>query len=278
MRRIDCHMHFWTLAMEPHYSLWMSPELKVLYGEYLPRDAKPLLSAHNVEGIVLVSAASSIHETGYLMGLADSQDFIRGVVAWTDLLAPTAAEDLALWARFRKLKSIRPYLQDLAEDDWILKPELDRAFRTMLDLGLRFDALIKPRHILNTVRFIERYPNLPVIVDHMAKPAICDNGFEPWRRDMEQFRDLKHVHCKLSGILTEDGPHWTQARLAPYLEAIIDIFGPDRLVFGSDWPVVNLVASYGGWIEALGHALGGLTRADQQKVWADNGERFYGLR
>ena len=277
MRRIDCHMHFWTLAMEPYYSLWMSPDLRTLYGDYLPRDAQPLMAANNVQGVVLVSAASSIHETGYLMGMADSQDFIRGVVAWVDILAPSAVEDLQSWARFRKLKSIRPYLQDLPEDDWILKPELDPAIKAMLDLGLRFDALIKPRHILNTVRFIERYPTLPVIVDHMAKPAICENGFEPWRRDIEQFRNLKHVYCKMSGILTEDGPNWTRDRLRPYFEAIIDVFGPDRLVFGSDWPVVNLVADYSSWIETLNQALGGLTRADQQKIWADNGERFYGV-
>jgi L-fucono-1,5-lactonase len=277
MRRIDCHMHFWTLALEPHYSLWMSPDLKTLYGDYLPRDAQPLMAANGVQGVVLVSAASSLHETGYLMGLADSQDFIRGVVAWIEMLAPNAVEELRGWARFRKLKSIRPYLQDLPEDDWILKPELEPAIRTMLDLGLRFDALIKPRHILNAVKFIERYPTLPVIVDHMAKPAIRDNGFEPWRRDMEQFRDLKHVHCKMSGILTEDGPNWSPDRLRPYFEAIIDIFGPDRLVFGSDWPVVNLVADYSGWIDALSQAIAGLTRADQQKIWADNGERFYGL-
>jgi L-fuconolactonase len=230
-----------------------------------------------VQGVVLVSAASSIHETGYLMGLADSQDFIRGVVAWVDMLAPNVVDDLRGWARFRKLKSIRPYLQDLPEDDWILKPELDPAIKTMLDLGLRFDALIKPRHIVNTVRFIERYPTLPVIVDHMAKPAVRDNGFEPWRRDMEQFRDLKHVYCKISGVLTEDGPNWTLDRLRPYFEAIIDIFGPARLVFGSDWPVVNLVADYSRWIETLSEAMAGLTRADQQKIWADNGERFYGL-
>ena len=277
MRRIDCHMHFWTLAMEPYYSLWMSPDLTTLYGDYLPRDAQPLMAANNVQGVVLVSAASSIHETGYLMGMADSQDFIRGVVAWVDMLAPSAVEDLQSWARFRKLKSIRPYLQDLPEDDWILKPELDPAIKAMLDLGLRFDALIKPRHILNTVRFIERYPTLPVIVDHMAKPAICENGFEPWRRDIEQFRNLKHVYCKMSGILTEDGPNWTRDRLRPYFEAIIDVFGADRLVFGSDWPVVNLVADYSRWVETLNQALGGLTRADQQKIWADNGERFYGV-
>jgi L-fuconolactonase len=277
MRRIDCHMHFWTLAMEPYYSLWMSPGLKILYGDYLPRDAQPLMAANEVQGVVLVSAASSIHETGYLMGLADSNDFIRGVVAWVDLLAPSAVDDLRGWARFGKLKSIRPYLQDLPEDDWILKPELDPAIKAMLDLRLRFDALIKPRHILNTVKFIERYPTLPVIVDHMAKPAIGDNGFEPWRRDMEQFRDISHVHCKISGILTEDGPNWTPDRLRPYFEAIIDIFGPGRLVFGSDWPVVNLVADYSRWIDTLSQAMAGLTRADQQKIWADNGERFYGL-
>jgi L-fuconolactonase len=277
MRRIDCHMHFWTLAMEPYYALWMSPDLKVLYGDYGPRDARPLTAANDVDGVVLVSAASSIHETGYLMGLADATDFIRGVVGWIDMLAPTAAVDLAGWAKFHKFKGIRPYLQDTPEDDWILRPDLDPVIRAAIELGVTFDALIKPRHILNTVRFIERYPSLPVIVDHMAKPAIRDDGFEPWRRDMEEFRSLTHVYCKLSGILTEDGPSWTPERLKPYFDTVIDIFGPDRLVFGSDWPVVNLVADYGRWVATLGNAISGLTRAEQQKIWADNGEKFYRL-
>ena len=277
MRRIDCHMHLWTLAMEPYYSLWMSPKLEVLYRDYGVGDALPLMAKNNVEGVVLVSAANSVHETAYLMGLADGHDFVRGVVAWIDLLAPTAVADLQAWARFRKLKSVRPYLQDLPEDDWILKTELDPAIRAIADLGLRFDALIKPRHILNTVRFVERYPNLPVIVDHMAKPEIANGGLTAWRRDMEHFRNLPHVHCKISGILTEDGPDWSAERMRPYLETVLDIFGADRLVFGSDWPVVNLVADYSRWIKTLGDAIGGLPREDQQKIWATNGERFYGL-
>ena len=277
MRRIDCHMHFWTLAMEPYYALWMSPDLKVLYGDYGPRDAQPLMAANEVEGVVLVSAASSIHETGYLLGIADTNSFVRGVVAWIDMLAPTAVADVLGWARFSKLKGLRPYLQDLPDDDWILRPELSPVVGAMIDADIAFDALIKPRHIVNIVKFVERHPKLRVIVDHMAKPAIRDGAVEPWRRDMERFRDLKHVHCKISGILTEDGPEWTPSRLAPYIDAVIDIFGPDRLVFGSDWPVVNLVADYSRWIEALGTCLGSLTRADQQKIWAQNGERFYRL-
>ena len=277
MRRIDTHMHFWTLAMERSYSLWMTPELKVLYRDYGPRDARPLMEANGVEGCVLVAAASTIEEMGYLLGLADGHDFIRGVVGWVDMLAPDVVRDLEQWARSPVLKGIRPYLQDLPEDDWILRPELDAVVRRLHGLGLRFDALIKPRHILNTVRFVERYPDLPVIVDHMAKPMINQGELTSWARDMEQFRQLDHVHCKLSGILTEDGPEWTPERVRPYLETVIDIFGPDRLVFGSDWPVVNLVADYGRWIDVVDGALKHMTRADQQKVWASNAERFYGL-
>jgi L-fuconolactonase len=124
---------------------------------------------------------------------------------------------------------------------------------------------------------VKRNPDLPVVVDHMAKPEIRNAAFEPWRREMEAFRALKHVHCKISGILTEDGEGWTLERICPYVEAVIDIFGPDRLMFGSDWPVVTLVADYGRWIEAVDALLGKLTRADQQKIWADNSERFYRL-
>ena len=278
MRRIDTHMHFWTLAMERSYSLWMTPELKVLYKDYGPRDARPQMEANGVEGCVLVSAASTIEEMGYLLGLADGHDFIRGVVGWVDMLSPDAVRDLEQWARSPVLKGIRPYLQDLPEDDWILRPELDAVVRKLPEFGLRFDALIKPRHILNTVRFVERYPDLPVIVDHMAKPMIYQGELASWARDMEHFRQLAHVHCKLSGILTEDGPEWTPERVRPYLETVIDIFGPERLVFGSDWPVVNLVADYGRWVDVIDAALKHMTPADQQKVWASNAERFYGLQ
>jgi L-fuconolactonase len=218
-----------------------------------------------------------MHEIGYLLGLADGHDFIRGVVAWIDMLAPGAPDDLEYWARSSKLKGIRPYLQDLPDDDWILRTDLTPVIKKMLELGLTFDALIKPRHILNAVKFVERYPTLPVIIDHMAKPAIKDGGLELWRRNMERFRDLKHVHYKISGILTEDGPAWDAERVLPYIEAVIDIFGPERLVFGSDWPVVNLVADYPRWVAVVEQAVSGLTRADQQKIWATNAERFYRL-
>jgi L-fuconolactonase len=275
MRRIDCHMHHWTLAMERYYGLWMTPELKPLYRDYGPRDAKLVMAQKGVDGVVLVSAANSIHETGYLMGIADSQDYVRGVVAWIDMLAPNAADDIRYWSRFRKLKGFRPYLQDFPEDDWVLKPELGPAIRAMVESDLSFDVLIKPRHISHTVEFVKRNPDLMVVIDHMAKPEIRKSAFDPWQRGMEAFRPLKHVHCKISGIVTEDGDGWTLDRLRPYVEAVIDIFGPDRLMFGSDWPVVNLVADYGQWIDAIDALLGNLTQVDQQKIWADNGERFY---
>ncbi|THD49678.1 MAG: amidohydrolase [Bradyrhizobium sp.] len=277
MHRIDCHMHHWTLALERYYGLWMTPALKSLYGDFGPRDAAPVMTQSGIDGVVLVSAANSIHETGYLMGVADSQDYVRGVVAWIDMLAPGAADDIRYWSRFRKLKGFRPYLQDLPEDDWVLKPQLAPALRAMVESGLSFDILIKPRHVAHAVEFVRRNPDLMVVVDHMAKPEIRNSGFEPWRREMEAFRALKHVHCKISGILTEDGDAWSLERIRPYVDAVIDIFGPDRLMFGSDWPVVNLVADYGRWVDAVETLLGDLTRADQQKIWADNGERFYRL-
>jgi L-fuconolactonase len=159
----------------------------------------------------------------------------------------------------------------------VLKPELEPAIRAMVESGLSFDILIKPRHIAHAVEFVKRNPDLMVVVDHMAKPEIRNSAFEPWRREVEAFRALKHVHCKISGILTEDGEGWTVDRIRPYVDAVVDIFGPDRLLFGSDWPVVNLVADYGRWVDTVEALLRNLTRADQQKIWADNGERFYRL-
>ncbi len=276
MKRIDAHMHFWTLALEPYY-IWMSPKLGILYRDYKPADAQLLMQAAGVEGCVLVSAAASLKETGYLLGMADATAFIRGVVAWIDMLAPDASKELTGWARYKKLKGIRPYLQDIPQDDWILQKELDPIIKTTLDLGLTFDALIYPKHLLNILKFVERHPKLPVIIDHMAKPVIRNGELDSWRKDIERFRDIQHVHCKISGILTEDGPDWTPERIKPYLDTVLDVFGPDRLVWGSDWPVINLVADYKRWINTIQNALAGLTATDQQKIWADNACRFYKL-
>lgn len=269
-------MHFWTLAFEPHYC-WMSPKLTVLYRDYMPADARPLMKANGVEGCVLVAAADSLKETGFLMGLAESTDFIRGVVAWVDMLAPDAAAQLAHWARFKKFKGIRPYLQDIPQDDWILKKELDPVLKATFELGLTFDILIYPKHLPIAAKFIERYPALPVIIDHMAKPVIRNGELDSWRKDIERFRHIRHVHCKISGIVTEDGPHWTPERLKPYLDTVLDVFGPDRLVWGSDWPALNRVADYSCWVKTVEGALAGLKPADQQKIWADNAIRFYKL-
>lgn len=276
MKRIDAHMHFWTLALEPYYN-WMSPTLGVLYRDYKPADARPLMQAAGVEGCVLISAAASLKETGYLLGMADATDFIRGVVAWIDMLAPDAAQELTGWTRFKKLKGIRPYLQDIPQDDWILRKELDPVLQATRELGLTFDILIYPKHLPHILKFIERHPTLPVIIDHMAKPVIRNGELDTWRKDLEPFRDIKHVHCKISGIVTEDGPGWTPERLKPYLDTVLDVFGPDRLVWGSDWPVVNLVADYPRWVETVAGAIAGLNPADQQKIWADNAIRFYKL-
>jgi L-fuconolactonase len=269
-------MHFWTLALEPYY-IWMSPQLGVLYRDYKPADSYPLMQAAGVEACVLVSAAASLKETGYLLGMADSTEFIQGVVAWIDMLAPDAVQELAGWARFKKLKGIRPYLQDIPQDDWILQPALEPVLEATGELGLTFDILIYPKHLPHILKFVERHPALPVVIDHMAKPVIRNGEFDTWRRDMEPFRDLKQVHCKISGIVTEAGPGWTPDRLKPYLDTVLDVFGPDRLLWGSDWPVVNLVADYARWVNTVTGALAGLNPEQQKKIWADNAVRFYKL-
>lgn len=228
MRRIDCHMHSWTLAMESHYALWMSPDHKVLYGDYRPHDAKPLMGRTMSRVSFWFRPAASIQETDYLLGHADSNDFIRGGVAWVDMLGENADDDYGTGRGFANSKASAPTCRTCLTT-------LDPAAGARSGRRDHARARPAPRRAcqavphLNIVRFIERHPTLPVIVDHMAKPQIRDGAFEPWRCDMEQFRDVKHVHCKLSGILTEDGPDRSPERLRPHFETVIDIFGP------TDW-------------------------------------------
>lgn len=273
---IDAHMHFWTLAFERHYN-WMSPDVEILYRDYMPKDAGPHLNEAKITGVVLVSAAESEQETGYLLGIADTQEFVKGVVAWVDMLAPNAAKNITEWAQSAKLKAIRPYLQDISQDDWILQPQLGPAIEAIIEAGLRFDALIYPRHIGIIEEFVQRHPDLPIIVDHMAKPIIRNNEIEAWRADMNALARLKHVHCKVSGIVNECGPDWTSDRLAPYLDTVLQAFGPERLVWGSDWPAMNLTATYAAWHDTCRDFFSNLPTAQQDAIFGGNAIRFYGL-
>lgn len=243
---IDAHQHFWL--MKNRQGQWPPPELAAIHRDFLPADLAPHLGATGVTGTVVVQSLPGVDDTRYMLDLADRHDFILGVVGWVDLKAADAAAVIAEFAAQPKLKSLRPMLQDLPGDGWIDDPALDPAVEAMRKADLAFDALVLPRHLEHLEKFARRHPDLPIVIDHGAKPIIADGLYTDWRRAMVRIADLENVSCKLSGLLTEAGSQKPQA-VRPYAETILELFGPDRVMWGSDWPVLNLVSDYKAWFE-----------------------------
>jgi L-fuconolactonase len=270
---VDAHQHFWQLA--DRNGAWPPPELSAIYRDFLPGDLAHLLERQGVARTVLVQSMPNEDDTRFMLGLAKRNPFIGGVVGWVDMKAPDAPARIAALAADPMLKGLRPMLQDLEDDRWIDDAALGPAVDAMLRHGLSFDALVLPRHLPALLAFAERYPALPIVIDHGAKPLIAHGVLEPWRGDIARLAALPQVHCKLSGLVTEAGPDWDVARLRPYVDHLLASFGPQRLIWGSDWPVLNLASDYAGWIAASAALLAGLDQDGQRAVFGLNARRFY---
>jgi L-fuconolactonase len=244
---IDAHQHFWQLARGDYG--WLTPALKPLYRDFMPTDLVPHLAHHNVDATILVQAAPTIAETQFLLHIADNTPFVLGVVGWTDFAAPTAAQDIARLAKHPKLVGLRPMIQDIDDAAWMLRADLAPAFKAMIDADITFDALVLPKHLSHLRELLFRYPKLRTVIDHGAKPDIAGGVFDDWANNIAAIALETSAYCKLSGLLTEAGDDWTSAKVAPYIAHLIAHFGPERLVWGSDWPVLTLAANYGDWIE-----------------------------
>jgi L-fuconolactonase len=287
-QRIDSHQHFWRVARGDYG--WLNanaPGLAPLVRDFLPQNLIGTLKALGIAQTVLVQAADSEAETDFLLGLADAHDFIAGVVGWVDLSRPESVTTLERWASNTKFKGVRPMLQDLPANDWIARAPHAEVVQAMLRLGLRFDALVKPWHLEPLLRFVTRHPELPVVIDHAAKPQLVQ-GWQAhwagtWRRHMASLAAQPQVSCKLSGLLGESPPAASHSvaqgveTLRPVWDLLLQWFGADRLMWGSDWPVLTLVADYARWVEVCDSLIGELPRADQARVWQGNARRFYGL-
>lgn len=268
---IDAHQHFWLLAARA--GQWPPSDLAAIHRDFQPADLTPHLAGAGVTGTILVQSLPSVEDTLCLLDLADWNPFIRGVVGWVDLKSDTAPAVIADLARHPALKGLRPMLQDLAPE-WLDDTALDPAIRAMMAAGLRFDALVLPRHLAALRRFADRFPDLPIVIDHGAKPEIAQGGTPGWAADLVALGQRPNIWCKLSGLLTEAGTRTGIEDIRPFADTLFTVFGPDRLIWGSDWPVLELAGSYGGWL-AMAREL--VPEDAHPAVFGGNARRFYGL-
>jgi len=273
---VDAHLHVWSLARGDYG--WLTPALEPIYRDFSLADYKPLREGAGIATTVLVQAAPTLAETQYLLKVAkESAGVVKGVVGWVDLAAADAIPTLTRLARNPLLKAIRPMLQDLPDPAWILRADVGKALAALPRLGLRFDALVKPEHLVALLPMLDRHPDLAVVIDHAAKPDIANRMWDPWARSMRAAAAHPRVRCKLSGLPTEAGPNWTIDTLRPYFDFLLECFGAQRLMWGSDWPVVNLGGSYQRWFAATVALMAGLTPQERAAIMGGTARKFYGL-
>ncbi|GIX21348.1 MAG: hydrolase [Gammaproteobacteria bacterium] len=273
MSWLDAHQHFWWIRRRDYG--WLTPAQGPLWRDFGPDDLRPLLRAHGVTGTVLVQAAPSERETRLLLRVAARRPWIRGVVGWVDLAAADAADRLARLAAHPKFVGLRPMLQDLPDPAWVLQPQVVASLRRAAALGLAFDALVRAPQLPVLGRLLAAVPGLRVVIDHAGKPPIAAGAFQPWADQLAALAAHPGVYCKLSGLLGEAPPGADAATLRPWVAHLLECFGPERLIWGSDWPVLTAVADYGRWRGLCETLLRGLPAAARRRIGRDNAVEFY---
>jgi L-fuconolactonase len=267
---IDAHFHLWRLGRND--CVWPTPDLAAIHRDHELAEITALAGDVGVTSAILVQSQASERDTRWLLELAKDTSFVAGVVGWTDLTAADVGERFDSLAEAGPLVGIRP-LAEACPDDWFDAPELEPAFEALVARGLTFDALIRPRHLPSVDRLAARHPGLAIIIDHAAKPRIGVDQVA-WREAMAPLATRPNVCCKLSGLMTELEPDGGAEDLPPYIADLLALFGPDRIVWGSDWPVLNLRGSYAEWLAC---ALAAVPAADHPAIFNGNARRFYGL-
>lgn len=276
--KVDAHHHFWNPARGDYG--WMPEDDDTLFRPYGPADIAPHLDAAGIDATVLVQAAASIEESEYMLGLADATPHVRAVTGWIDFEQPAHGDVLARLAGHPAFKGVRPMIQDIADDDWMLREDVQWGFAATIDLGLRFEALGLPRHLDNFLTIFTRYPEMTVVIDHGMKPQIATptpERFTHWADGMARLAGETSALCKFSGLITEAAAGWTVDDLRPYVDHIITVFGAERVMWGSDWPVCRLAGEYGDWHDAALQLTAGCSAAETAAIFGGTANRFYDL-
>lgn len=276
MQRIDAHQHFWKF--DPVRDSWITEEMAVIQKDFMPQDLQAVLSQNGFDGCVAVQADQSEAQTDFLIGLANEHSFIRGVVGWVDLQAENIAERLAHFKQFPVVKGFRHVLQGEPQRDLMLSQKFLNGIAALQPFGFTYDILIFPDQLIYSKNLVAQFPDQPFVTDHLAKPYIKKKEIKEWTLDMEAISKHPNVYCKLSGMVTEaDWKEWKKDDFTQYIDVAVNAFGIDRLMFGSDWPVCLVAASYTKVVEIVADYFSAFSADEQQKLFGGNAIQFYHL-
>ena len=273
---IDTHQHFWKF--NPAEYGWIGPHQDVLRRDFLPSDLEPMIRSSGVTGVVTVQARQKLEETHWLLELAATYHFIKGVVGWVPLIAKELPKIMEVLAPNTQLKGVRHVLHDEPDDDYMLRDDFNLGIAVLHQFNLIYDILIFERHLPQTIEFVDRHPHQIFVVDHIAKPRIAAGILEPWRKNIRELAARPNIYCKLSGAVTEaDHRSWRDADLRPYVDVVLECFGPQRLMFGTDWPVCLLASPYARWVKTVEAMIGSLSDDERDAIWSGTAIKVYGL-
>ena len=274
--RVDTHHHLWKYDLA-EYS-WLSDQMHRIRRDFLPEDLAPEMERARIHGTVAVQARQKIEETEWLLELAGRHPFILGVVGWVPLVDPDVASHLERFAANPLLKGVRHVLQDEPDDDYMLLPDFNRGVACLKEFKLAYDILIFERHLPQTIRFVDRHPDQVFVVDHIAKPRIRHHLLSPWAENLRALAERPNVYCKISGMVTEgDWHNWRPADFKPYFDCALGAFGPKRVMFGSDWPMLLVACDYAYWAKVVSDAVSGLSADEQQAIFSETPHQVYRL-
>jgi L-fuconolactonase len=275
--KIDAHHHFWQLGRF-HYDWLQAPQLTAIRRDFLPSDLQIELRASGISQSVFVQTQHNEAETRWALDLARDHPFLAGVVGWVDLTSPDCGQRLAELREDRHFVGVRHVVQDEPDDDFVVRPAVLSGLRQLARQGVPFDLLFYERHLRHVPRLVAEVPDLPLVIDHLAKPQIRLGRRGQWEADLRAAAQFPQVYCKLSGMVTEaEWDQWTVAQLRPVVDLALELFSPRRLMFGSDWPVCLLAASYAEVSGAVAELIAALSPSEQDMVWGGTARDFYGL-
>ena len=274
--RIDAHQHFWKY--NPQRDSWITNDMRVLQRDFLPHHLEPLLQQEGFDGCIAVQADQSEEETEFLLQLADESPFIQGVVGWVDLQSSGIEDRLAYFSQFQKLKGFRHIVQAERDEQFMQQPAFMHGISLLHTFNFTYDILIYPHQLPSAEKLVASFPAQKFIVDHLAKPLIKAGEIEKWKRDLRRLAQHPNVYCKVSGLVTEaHWQQWKESYFTPYLDVVTEAFGMHRLVYGSDWPVCLLAATYRQQLKIIQNYFQNLSEMEQAQVFGGNAQQFYQL-